>query len=122
MSDKCKFCERTFNANVLKVHESHGPKVFCSYACEVKWKRGRVSGWNHVNSSSTDHRRRRMTIPSDVKRAVWERDGGACVTCGSTIDLHYDHIIPHSKGGSDTAHNIQILCVSCNLRKGARIE
>ena len=61
-------------------------------------------------------------IPSDVKKAVWERDGGRCVECGSTHRLHYDHEIPFSKGGSNTEKNIRILCKKCNLRKSDKIE
>lgn len=62
-------------------------------------------------------------IPTDVKVAVWQRDKGKCVKCGSDINLHYDHIIPFSKGGSSTtAANIQLLCARCNLQKHDHIE
>lgn len=60
-------------------------------------------------------------IPSDVQKEVWKRDGGRCVKCGSSKDLHFDHIIPFSKGGSNTVENIQILCARCNIRKSDRI-
>ncbi|HEY5022727.1 MAG TPA: HNH endonuclease [Gemmatimonadaceae bacterium] len=63
----------------------------------------------------------RRPIPVAVKRNVWLRDGGACVYCGSTTNLHYDHIIPHSKGGGDTVENVQLLCAPCNLKKAASI-
>jgi len=39
-------------------------------------------------------------IPSQVKLTVWRRDHGQCVQCGSTDNLHFDHIIPFSRGGS----------------------
>jgi 5-methylcytosine-specific restriction endonuclease McrA len=43
--------------------------------------------------------------------------------CGSTTNLHFDHIIPYSKGGTSLmAENIQILCATHNLRKRDRIE
>lgn len=38
-------------------------------------------------------------IPSEVKLAVWKRDRGQCVACGSTDNLHFDHVLPFSKAG-----------------------
>lgn len=63
-------------------------------------------------------------IPTEVKRAVWERDGGKCSHsgCESKKDLHFDHIIPWSKGGSSgDSKNIQILCSKHNLKKSDKI-
>lgn len=62
-------------------------------------------------------------IPTAVKVAVYARDKGRCVKCGSTKNLHYDHILPFSKGGSSTTpDNIQLLCATCNLKKRDHIE
>ena len=62
-------------------------------------------------------------IPSSVKLQVWKRDKGKCMKCGSQDNLHFDHIIPYSKGGSSLiAENIQILCARHNLGKRDRIE
>ena len=63
----------------------------------------------------------RMPIPDDVKMFVWRRDGGCCVKCGKQENLEYDHIIPVSKGGSNTARNLQLLCESCNRSKGGNL-
>jgi hypothetical protein len=60
-------------------------------------------------------------ILDDVKRDVWQRDGGRCVRCRASDYLEFDHIIPHTKGGANTVNNVQILCRRCNLGKGARI-
>ena len=61
-------------------------------------------------------------IPTHVKVAVWKRDGGVCVLCGSTTNLHYDHDIPFSKGGSSiTAENVKLLCAKHNLSKSDKI-
>ena len=62
-------------------------------------------------------------IPSGSKRAVWSRDGGRCQECGATDNLHFDHIIPFSRGGSSlVVENIQLLCARHNLQKHDRIE
>jgi HNH endonuclease len=67
-----------------------------------------------------DHDR---VIPTAVKLEVWKRDKGACVKCGSKKNLHFDHIIPYSLGGSSkSADNVQILCSAHNLQKHDRIE
>ena len=60
-------------------------------------------------------------IPQDVKNAVWQRDGGRCVQCSADTYLEFDHDIPFSKGGANTAGNIRLLCRKCNLEKGDRI-
>lgn len=62
-------------------------------------------------------------IPSEVKKEVWKRDKGRCVICGSTDNLHFDHDIPWSKGGSSlTARNVKVLCARHNIQKRDRIE
>jgi hypothetical protein len=63
----------------------------------------------------------RESIPESVRHSVWERDGGACRSCGSKNDLQYDHLIPVSMGGANSTDNLQILCGSCNRRKGASV-
>tara|TARA_B100002049_G_C15990372_1_gene337016 strand:+ start:64 stop:756 length:693 start_codon:yes stop_codon:yes gene_type:complete len=62
-------------------------------------------------------------IPSKVKFQVFSRDKGECVICGSTNNLHYDHDLPFSKGGTSLlAENIRLLCAKHNLQKGNKIE
>lgn len=62
-------------------------------------------------------------IPTSVKLEVWARDKGKCVQCGAKDNLHFDHIIPYSKGGSSlVAENIQLLCVRHNIAKKDKIE
>lgn len=61
----------------------------------------------------------RQPIPREVRRAVFERDGGQCAECGSKFDLQYDHVIPVALGGATTVDNLQLLCGECNRLKGA---
>jgi hypothetical protein len=77
-------------------------------------------GDNSSENLKIDHTR---IIPSDVKREVWKRDGGKCVICGENKNLHFDHDLPFSKGGTSlSAKNVRILCMECNLKKSDKIE
>ena len=64
---------------------------------------------------------RREAVPRELRRAVFERDGGRCVECGARFDLQYDHIIPLAFGGAGTLQNLQLLCAGCNGSKGAAL-
>jgi hypothetical protein len=77
--------------------------------------------------SPVDEQRTRQPIPKDVKRTVWLRDFGRCQGCGISEQevmmrdgehLHFDHILPWSMNGADTAANLQLLCGPCNRAKG----
>ena len=63
----------------------------------------------------------RETITKAMRTEVYRRDNGKCVECGSKEQLHFDHILPVAKGGTTAVCNLQLLCQSCNLAKGARI-
>ena len=55
---------------------------------------------------------------------VLRRDNYSCCLCGASpakdpsVELHVDHIIPWSKGGSTELNNLQTLCRDCNFGKG----
>lgn len=68
-----------------------------------------------------ENTKKREPIPQDVQDAVWRRDEGRCVKCGSQENLEFDHIIPFSKGGSNTVRNLQLLCEKCNRSKSNQI-
>lgn len=52
-------------------------------------------------------------IPQQIKGLVWNRDNGKCRRCDSSSNLEFTHIIPVSKGGSNTYRNIQLICKNC---------
>ncbi|MBC8485859.1 MAG: HNH endonuclease [Candidatus Cloacimonetes bacterium] len=116
---ECKTCNRTC---WIKAEQSISKSIYDEY---IEYRELTfnlkpiilISNYN-INNSSQD----RHHIPSSVKHEVWNRDGGKCVKCGSCKDLEYDHIIPVSKGGSNTVRNIQLLCEKCNRKKATNIE
>jgi 5-methylcytosine-specific restriction endonuclease McrA len=56
-----------------------------------------------------------------LKSILYKGYGKRCNYCGSKHKLELDHIIPLSRGGSHRLSNLQILCRSCNAKKGARL-
>jgi hypothetical protein len=88
-----------------------------------KFKLVAVEGDEDFTLPPENQVQRRRLIPTAVKLAVWKRDGGRCVICGATDELHFDHDLPWSKGGTSvTEANVQILCARHNLRKSDHIE
>ena len=61
---------------------------------------------------------KRKHIPKAVRDAVMERDNYTCVYCASTNNPELDHNEAHANNGSDKIDNLQVLCRSCNRRKG----
>jgi HNH endonuclease len=59
-------------------------------------------------------------IPRDVMLKVVRRDGQMCQLCAKNVldnELHLDHVIPVSRGGTSTVENLRVLCAECNLKK-----
>jgi hypothetical protein len=83
-----------------------------------KFKMVAVEEEMQVSRTPTTPPQPRRVIPTHVKLEVWKRDHGRCVKCGASDELHFDHIIPFSRGGTSlTADNIQLLCARHNLEK-----
>jgi hypothetical protein len=71
-----------------------------------------------VNSATHDGKRTQGA--ANKLALVAESQGGRyCRMCGDRDLLHVDHIRPKSRAGTDHISNLQLLCVPCNLGKGA---
>jgi HNH endonuclease len=67
-----------------------------------------------------------MAIPANLRRQVMKRAANCCEYCGlaqtgQEATSHVDHIVPVVAGGQSTPENLALACVSCSLRKGARL-
>ncbi|MGG0387824.1 HNH endonuclease signature motif containing protein [Priestia megaterium] len=80
---------------------------------------------NLVRFLKKDYKVKRKDIPKWVKRAVFFRDRGHCVFCGTDLTglvslmpkENFDHIVPLNLYGMNDISNIQLLCAKCNREK-----
>jgi len=101
------------------IEKSEGRNVF-KFKLHVTDKTIDQKEQRAIELKDLDHNR---MIPTSVKLEVWKRDNGQCVQCGSKDNLHFDHILPYSKGGTSLkSDNIQLLCARHNLQKRDKIE
>lgn len=57
----------------------------------------------------------------DVSR-LYENQCGKCAACKiELLKYHVDHVVPLCLGGTNYPENLQLLCPTCNLRKGRKM-
>lgn len=61
-------------------------------------------------------------VTRSQRAKILERDNYTCQSCGSKDHLCIDHVIPASRGGSSDDDNLQVLCTSCNTKKGNKLS
>jgi hypothetical protein len=70
--------------------------------------------------------KRQTYLPPWLRNAVYCRDHGRCVFCQKDLSgllstdrqVHYDHMVPLNLFGTNDPCNLQLLCDTCNLKKG----
>ncbi len=56
-----------------------------------------------------------------TRRNILQRDNYCCQYCNSSGEaLSIDHVMPRSRGGTDTWENVTTACLNCNVIKGNR--
>jgi 5-methylcytosine-specific restriction endonuclease McrA len=107
----------------------------------AKFRAKQKKYWARNPEKAQEFNRKRRAAKNNVESGPYTKDevlelyGSDCHICGEPIDLkasgkpgkpgweralHLDHVIPLSKGGSDTIDNIKPAHGQCNLRKGER--
>ena len=129
-------CEVVFTPN------RRGTKCCSENHGQIHWNRvSRAEGrqkpspWNERRKASYHQRRAlKRQLPADNIRPadVYERDEWVCGLCSAPVDRNLtwpdplspslDHILPLSLGGHHTMANVQLAHLSCNVRKGNRVE
>ncbi len=68
---------------------------------------------------------KRVSWRKGWKEELGRRQDRRCMYCGVRkllVNFHIDHKIPVVRGGSNDMGNLQLLCRSCNLRKGNQTD
>jgi len=59
-------------------------------------------------------------VPANIRRLVWERDGGQCAfvgadgRCAETGFLEFHHLVPYASGGQTSVENLALRCRAHN--------
>lgn len=134
---RCDPCQLAWRAARLRALRKRRPEIFRGYELARKPARRRQERERY----RTDPVYRRKKIDRACRRRsekvralillIGERDGWVCGRpggvkgCGTLLTpeaLHVDHILPRSRGGTDEADNLQLLCATCNMKWGNRKE
>lgn len=81
--------------------------------------------WKRNNRDKVRAYKRGRDAKSNARRRAWllEVQRGRCGYCRAKLvpdKMHIDHVLPLALGGSNRRANLQLLCETCNLSKGAR--
>ena len=106
------------------------PRQFRTVRELIYWEYAKLIAGSAVNDrkaySFVNFTYRRLVsehlTPTDIvteNKALFS-EGDTCAYCGNTSNLHWEHIIPRSKGGPESFDNLVRACESCNLSKAAR--
>lgn len=115
-----------------KAHREKGLKSAKKWRENNKDKeRAKTRRWRKNNPEKArlqveTRRCRKIKAVGSIETKDWiklcEKYDNRCLRCGKQdVTLSVDHIVPLSKGGSNTIDNVQPLCVSCNSRKHTKI-
>lgn len=107
-------------------------KVQAKRDADPEANRAAVKAWKQANPDGKrahDHARRARAragggkhTQADINRLYAEQEG-RCKVCASDFfetGYHVDHVVPLAAGGSNGPENLQLLCPTCNVRKGAK--
>ena len=107
------------------------PQLWAGHVIKVPSIDGREEIFMATRAKAAERKRRQRARRHDgrppahkwqkVRDRIFERDGYTCQYCGAHGgELHCDHIIPVSRGGTNDDDNLATACAACNLSKSAR--
>lgn len=113
---------RTENREKCSAYGKHWRQQNKEFHLELnkRWRKENPVNYKEMLSRANDKRRLRLKNNNVSYKAVLERDGFVCYLCNKPVklgELHFDHIVPLSRGGGHKEENISVTHATCNLRK-----
>jgi hypothetical protein len=100
---------------------------FALRAAKQKLERRKFAATEQPHAGSRRSNPDARYIPAEVRRAVWQRDGGQCTftsdtghRCQERTDLQFDHVDPYARGGRATVGGMRLLCRAHNQFEAER--
>lgn len=141
LKGQCKACSREYDAK-YRVENAESLKAkslkYRGMYVEAKrdWRKANTdkmrtysAKWHAANPDKARSKRfrRRARLANatgdhtaEQLKARFDYHGNKCVYCDSTENLHADHQIPLSRGGTNFASNMVPACATCNKSKGSK--
>lgn len=128
VSTKCSSCggEMEVERNRYETHRH----VFCSTACELKWRKERFSGETHPQYEANWNRDAYGSMWEKRRQEVLERDNYRCQRCGVTqfyhvevygfgLDVHHETPLKEFSDLKKAHHmdNLVVLCRTCHTKE-----
>lgn len=115
---ECRTCQKMRPRGWFRWRDMRGKRVLRSQCRDCE---------KPARAAAAHKRRGRMvgSFTKDDVRSLLVGQSFRCNHCRGdlrVVGYHVDHVLPVSKGGTNDANNLQLLCPKCNLRKGARVE
>lgn len=126
IASRCKLC----NKKLSRKSYSSNPEIYRQYTREYRKRTGYKPLYKPSprRVAAHNHRARKLGVVGILHPQEWEdlkkKYSYTCLACKKQepeINLVFDHIIPLSKGGTNTIDNVQPLCFSCNAKKHTKI-
>lgn len=130
------WCKPCFHAHVARMRtpESEAARRRTAYADPARRARllAKHRRWSRANpvknrqyAQRYQARKRAATVGIVDYGVIITRDGMYCHLCltdiGALTDLHFDHVVPLSRGGKHSMVNVKPAHATCNLRKGDKL-
>lgn len=108
-------------ASIDKWHKEHRDKTRAASRKFYQLNKQKVKTYHHKRRAVI--RNAEGKVSADIESRLMDLQKGRCACCNrkfTDVKHHIDHVIALSRGGKNDDSNLQLLCETCNLQKGAK--